>query len=195
MTDKIEQEKDELIVQSMEDNEDDPYSWVKPKIEYPVRPWVRYWAKQLDFSLAGIPLGGLAAFLVSVLPAFSGIVFVIIILPICAIVEALLLSTWGYTPGKWLLKVKVRTEAGNRLTFLEALKRSFSVIYHGMGLGIPIISMITSFKSFERLIDNGFTKWDEAGSFTVTHDRIGIVRIICFIAAFATLVYVMAIGI
>lgn len=194
MTDIIVQEE-VVIDQAIEDSEEDSFSWVKPKIEYPVRPWVRYWARQLDFYIMELPLGILFVLAVPAIMALPEIVLWSILLPICAVFEALLLSTWGYTPGKWLLKVKVRTESGACLTFREALKRSFSVIYYGMGLGIPIISLITSVSSYERLKDQGVTKWDEAGSLTVTHDKIGIPRIICLLAIYSVLLYVTVIGV
>lgn len=194
MTDNIELEKDELTNQAVEDAEEDPFSWVKPKIEYPVRPWVRYWARQLDLYFIEIPVVFLLVLVAPMVHDLLGIVFWIAILPICAVFEALLLSTLGYTPGKWLLKVKVRTESGACLTFKEALKRSFSVLYYGMGLGIPVICLFTSASSYERLNDNGITKWDEAGNLTVTHEKIGIGRIICFAAVFVAFVYITASG-
>lgn len=194
MTDIREHEEDQIIDQAVGDVEEDPFSWVKPKIEYPVRPWVRYWARQLDSYMLVFPIGILLALAAPIVQNLPGIALWIITFPMVAVIEALLLSTWGYTPGKWLLKVRVRAESGACLTFKEALKRSFSVIYYGMGLGIPIVSLITSVSSFERLKDNGITKWDEAGSFTVTHEKIGIVRIICFLAVSMIFGYLTAIG-
>lgn len=42
-----------------------------------------------------------------------------------AFVEAILLSSWGTTPGKLLFGVVVRDESGNKLSFLQSLQRAF----------------------------------------------------------------------
>lgn len=185
--------KDQRLATNAESPEEDWNSWAEPKIDYPVRPWVRYWARNMDYYLAAFPIGLLLGIVAPFVVGLPDVVLGVLILPICAIFEAVLLSTWGYTPGKWLLKVKVRTEAGERLSFSEALKRSFSVLYHGLGLGIPVVVLITNVRSFEQLKDAGTTKWDQAGGLVVTHDRIGMLRIIggaCVYAAFSYFTFV-----
>lgn len=44
-----------------------------------------------------------------------------------ALIEALLLSSWGTTPGKWLFGVAIRNENGDKLPFFQSLKRAFFI--------------------------------------------------------------------
>jgi uncharacterized RDD family membrane protein YckC len=92
-------------------------------------------------------------------------------------VEALLLSTWGTTPGKWLLGTWVADSMGNRLSFSYALSRSFSVWFMGLGFGLPLVSIITLIASYVKLTREGLTAWDRDGQFAVVHERIGAVRV------------------
>lgn len=157
-----------------------------------VRPWVRGAARLIDFwfvyytfcflagvigcvvcYLFGIPLSrpinnisNIENSQISPLGALSLFIWVF--------VESLLLSTWGTTPGKWLLKINLRDSAGKKLTFKNALSRSFSVWWRGIGIGLfaPITLIIADIKIRKK----GITSWDRDGNFTVTHDDVGILR-------------------
>lgn len=158
-----------------------------------VRPWVRYWARYLDLLIAAITLGlFLGIFMPSVLDSTSEIFLTIIIVLIWVFVEPILLSNWGTTPGKWLLRIQLKDEKGGKPEFTKALNRSFAVWFRGLGLGIPIISLFTLVAAYNRLTKQGVTSWDEGGEFSITHKRIGPFRIIVAIlifTAFALLIY------
>jgi uncharacterized RDD family membrane protein YckC/predicted RNA-binding Zn-ribbon protein involved in translation (DUF1610 family) len=151
-----------------------------------IRPWVRYWARAIDILIGSTIIGftiGLIAVLISTEPyhalrKLNEYIFGIICLLIWIPIEALLLSTWGYTPGKWLFKVTIRDQHGNKLTFQEAINRAGSVTLAGMGLGFPIISLITLAFAYSRLKNEGKTLWDRSGNFVVTHQEIGTQRVI-----------------
>jgi uncharacterized RDD family membrane protein YckC len=49
-------------------------------------------------------------------------------------VEPVMLSSWGTTPGKALLRIRLRRYDGEKLTFSEALNRAFQVWLKGLGL-------------------------------------------------------------
>ena len=152
-----------------------------------VRPWVRFFARQMDimiftsvlvFFLEAISLGYPNIFL-GVNDMFSGVIailFDMLILFLWVFVEAVFLSTFGATPGKWLLRVTVRDSEGKKLTFLRALRRSFLVWLKGLGIGIPILTAITPIFAYNRLIKRGITSWDRDCHTTVSHQRIGIIR-------------------
>ena len=141
------------------------------------RPWIRYWARYIDivaFSLVfGIFLG---IFIPSVLES-SNIFLTILILFVWIFAESSLLSSWGTTPGKWLLRINLAGPNG-KPEFSAALNRSFAVWLKGLGLGIPIISLFTLISSYNHLTKEGVTPWDKDGHFTVTHGKIGVIRII-----------------
>lgn len=142
-----------------------------------VRPWVRYWARYIDISIFSFAFGiFLGIFMPSALSNSSDFVLTLVFLFIWIFVEAILLSSWGTTPGKWLLKVKVGYQT--KIDFSTALNRSFNVWLKGLGIGIPIIALFTQIAAYNHLTKEGVTTWDRDGHFTITHEKIGVIRII-----------------
>lgn len=163
-----------------------------------VRPWVRYWARNIDYILFSL----VAGFILTIIaPSSSSLVVEdgleiflnMLLLFIWVFVEASLLSTWGTTPGKWLLRTTLRDSAGSKLTFSRALDRSFSVWWRGMGIGFPIVTLITLIVAYGKLTEEGITTWDQEGGFVVSHKKIGtlrtIVTILFFMGFFLLYVY------
>lgn len=109
---------------------------------------------------------------------FPNLLFGILVVFVWIFIEALLLSTWGNTPGKWLLKTTLRDSAGQKLAFHSGLRRSFSVWWKGLGLGLPIVAAITNILAYRKLTKEGVTSWDRQGGYLVTHEKIGPVRIV-----------------
>jgi hypothetical protein len=142
-----------------------------------VRPWVRFWARYLDIGVFSILLGIFLAMSAPSMLENSTIVLNIFVYFIWIFAESVLLSSWGTTPGKWLLKIDIKKN-NNKPDFSSALNRSFTVWLRGMGLGIPIISLFTLISSYNFLNKEGVTFWDKNGSFTMTHRKIGVFRII-----------------
>jgi len=141
-----------------------------------IRPWVRYFARILDIFFFSVLVGFmLGMFVPSVLDIPSALLGMAILF-IWIFQESILLANCGTTPGKWLFKMKVRNSKGQKLTFSEALNRSFSVWLKGMGAGVPIISLITLLTSRSKLKRDAITAWDEEGGFVVTHGKIGALR-------------------
>jgi uncharacterized RDD family membrane protein YckC len=93
------------------------------------------------------------------------------------VVEAALMSTIGATPGKALLRVRVRRADGRGLDFERALTRAVEVWLKGLGMGLPVVSLITVAIAYRRLRREGVTAWDEAGDIVVSHETIGRTRI------------------
>jgi len=143
-----------------------------------VRPWVRYLARMVDiwlFSMAaGFAIGIYAPSILNV----PDIVLTIGILFAWVFQESILLANCGTTPGKWLFKIKVRDSRGKKLSFSDALNRSFSVLFKGLGAGIPFIGFFALLSSRSKLKRDGVTTWDEDGGYVVTHERIGTARAI-----------------
>ena len=149
-----------------------------------IRPWVRYWARFLD-NLLILPIIALLfgisdSYFTHKIIDFLHKTHVYLFYIFCVIseifVEAALLSTWGYTPGKWLLKVKVRDVFGEKITYIKALKRAVSVFIFGLGGGIPILSIFTLATAYKQLTNDKITIWDKKGCFVVTHRTIGFLR-------------------
>lgn len=83
-------------------------------------------------------------------------------------ISAAFVGTAGLSPGKWIFGVRI-TRDGQPLGFGAAFNREVSIWIRGLGLGVPIVSLVTLSNSFNRLKDKGSTQWDEAGAYVVTH--------------------------
>ncbi len=157
------------------------------------RPWVRYWARMADYALfsAALTFGMSLAAPITYMKQLDLLVqskfWTVTILFLWVFVETVLLVTWGTTPGKWLLKVKLRSEGGKKLSFGDAINRSFSVWWLGLGIGIPLISFVTLIVAAVKLSNTGMTSWDRRGNYTVVHENIGATRTIFFILLFVIL--------
>lgn len=89
-------------------------------------------------------------------------------------VEALLLSRFGTTPGKWLLGMSVADDLGQALTYPAALKRSALVLVTGNGLGLPfmlLLPMLQGAMSWILYRRSGTTLWDRAAGSQVRHTK------------------------
>lgn len=138
-----------------------------------IRPWVRFGARGVDtllFNVCAIFFSG-AAILIEplILDFIDTLVATIVWFLAYAVVEAAVLAIWGTTPGKALLRVRLRNSDGSRLCFGDALGRAFNLRIKGLAFGIPILSLITLIISYRRLTNKGITPWDADGDFVVTH--------------------------
>ena len=111
-------------------------------------PWRRFWARYLDLMLMALVWQVLQFqvlhwymptlwFRDQLQTAVSvGLSWVLLLL-----VEPILLCTWGYTPGKWLLGLRVRRLDGRKLAWDQAVERLFLVLWRGtiaLGEGEPL---------------------------------------------------------
>ena len=89
-------------------------------------------------------------------------------------VEALLLSRYTTTPGKWLLGIRVTDDLGHPLTYLAALKRSALVLVIGNGLGMPtlmLLPLLQAGMSWMLYRRSGSTLWDRTAASELVHTR------------------------
>ena len=110
-----------------------------------IHPWRRWFARWLDYLLWGAVANFLWIVLLRVRPLvgdFGEILFNIAALALYVPVEALLLSKFGTTPGKFLMGIRLEYIQGGKLPYAEALYRSLRVFTGGEGLGIPIIGLV-----------------------------------------------------
>ena len=157
------------------------------------RPWVRFWARMVDYSLFVLILSFFIGFFglhLGYVGSFSGMVAIFF----WVFVEALLIGTVGTTPGKWLLRVVVRDENHHKLSLSESLNRSFSVWWLGMGAGLPIVSLITMLVAAVKLNSSGMTSWDRRSKFKVFHGKVGLARTLVVILYFLCYGWLLAWG-
>lgn len=101
-------------------------------------------------------------------------------------VEALLLATWGRTPGKWVSGLELapagaapdhapgtgpdadRTR-GRGLDGTAALGRSWEVLVRGLALNLPLANLAALFLARRDLLNTGSTAWDRRRGLAVVH--------------------------
>ncbi|QBG85416.1 RDD family protein [Xanthomonas oryzae] len=157
-------------------------------------PWRRYFARSFDtFALGllmwfsiGIVVGTVSPPLYSALVApvsskvlLSGILTSLLLMPMLAI----WIGLCGTTPGKWLFGVRVLRADGYALGFADALRREGRVFVFGMGLCVPLISMMTQLFALVKLINAGKTSWDLKAGWVVTHRPTGRWQITLYVVA------------
>lgn len=130
-------------------------------------PWRRYWARCLDMTVS--------TFLVAVLisaarPSLLGQLnlaagerwLVLLVLPSFALVmDTLIYWALGNTPGKALAGIKALQEGGRQpLSTAAYLGRNIGLYVFGVGLALPLISLITLILSYRRAAAGEASSWD-----------------------------------
>ena len=80
---------------------------------------------------------------------------------VVAVMEALLLHFWGWTPGKWIFGLKLRDAQGNKLSLRAAWRRVWGVFLRGDGLNIPLYNLWRNYKCYRCCKDGEDCPWDE----------------------------------
>ena len=162
-------------------------------LDIEVRPWVRYWARIIDIIIFASFFPFFIAFVLSPIVYIDLMkqqyFFVLIMLFLYIFFEALLLSTWGTTFGKALLKVKLKNKDQSKLSYFQALKRTFLLTLKGMGFSVPIVGFITLAVAYGKLVDKHETSWDRDGGHQIRHQKIGILRILIAFIPFIIILF------
>ncbi|MBB6248941.1 RDD family protein [Rhodanobacter sp. A1T4] len=145
-------------------------------------PWSRYFARYVDTLVVGLALWMIVGFVLEAIdpatlhrvtgvdglmrnPLFSSIMTFVIVIP----VQALLLGLTGTTAGKWLFGVRITRHDGKPIGVMHALTRELEVFLKGVGLGIPIVALITQIVGYRTLVNERQASWDVHRAWVVTH--------------------------
>lgn len=158
-----------------------------------VRPWVRYWARMTDYLIFCLLCGIIVAIIYEPLLDIRKLLGIIMFF-LYIFVEPIMLSSWGTTPGKALLRIRLRRRDGTKLNYSEGLNRSFKVWLRGWGLGIPIVAFFTLITAHMRLTREGKTSWDQEGQFIVHHQIVSPLRTIVTVLIFIAFSALVVIG-
>ena len=147
---------DENAVQNLQNGESNE------DIKASLRPWSRYFAKSIDsvilFFIAGtLFLGG--GWLGFTLKPLMFVLFVLAAVVFFAL-EAIQISSFGTTVGKFMFGITVFKQNGALLSFDESLKRTF-LSWLRSGFGLPLVSLIMYIYQYNQLMKNNVTSWDK----------------------------------
>ena len=157
-------------------------------------PWRRFFARLLDYAvysaLWDIVLA--LAFHVNLGRRSSGaaILDVFVVLIFLFLLEPVLLSLFGTTPGKWILGIYVTDNEGERMTYTDARSRTWTMLFYGMGLGIPIFRLIRLGISYKKHMNEETLAWEYHSAVTLKDEKHW--RIFAYLGAHAALILILA---
>jgi uncharacterized RDD family membrane protein YckC len=154
------------------------FTQIDNEIKY-IRPWKRFIARMIDYVIY--------IFSLMLIHDFVNIYIMHIKLKLPALIfyaslwlwifiEAILLSVFGTTPGKWLLNIFIKDVNNDRMRFDNALIRSLNVFIKGFGMGIPIINFFAIIISYNHLLRDGKSSWDIEDGNILIFKEVGLVR-------------------
>ncbi|MEK7775455.1 MAG: RDD family protein [Candidatus Zixiibacteriota bacterium] len=141
-----------------------------------VRPWIRYWARTLDYGIFGLTIGVCIGLVNPELAKMNAILLNMVILVLWIPCEAGFLRLWNTTPGKLILNIELKNSGSVRVSYGKALSRSFDVWLRGMAAGIPIVSLFSQYLAYDRLTKHNVTTWDTDEGFVIKHHEISFGR-------------------
>ena len=127
-------------------------------------PWRRFFARSLDLAICGLVWTAIYAlgfhwnqpngFWVNLLNTWVDWVLLLVL-------EPLSLHFWGTTPGKALFGISIRNIDGEKLSWNEALLRTWRVFAKGFGYGLPIYALWRQWKSYRACQDGERGPWED----------------------------------
>lgn len=140
-------------------------------------PWLRFWARWIDYVVLFL-LARILIVLVGDFPEFlkgTGTA-VLLTLSLTIPIEAVCISAFGTTPGKWLGKIRVKKCEGGNPNFIQAIKRTCWVWVQGLGLSIPLLNLPLMWFAKKTLIKEGKTRWDKISGTNVEFMHLALWR-------------------
>ncbi|HXR56350.1 MAG TPA: DnaJ domain-containing protein [Casimicrobiaceae bacterium] len=173
------------------------------------RPWHRLAARMFDYAIWGLLLALLLSQLRSLgfVPDATAhwlahpLIAPILITGSFVPIEALLMTSVGTTPGKWLFGVYLQFSISDayarrdtRTQLLRGFARALRVWCQGLGCGFPLLAPILVAIAHERLLEHQETDWDFAADCLVTQGPAGVVNTITGVCGLASMVWLYGVA-
>ncbi|MDF1753480.1 MAG: RDD family protein [Verrucomicrobiales bacterium] len=173
-----------------------------------VRPLTRFWARYFDYTVVLVIVVIFSEFEIPKVDSGASISdlmaksyelaesdeyrqlmkMVIYSIPIWHVIESIMISVFGTTPGKALFGIHIVSSSGSKLSLYSSIYRSFLVYILGVGLFyFSLLTFATMTFSFVRLMTRGICPWDQILDLKVKHPPLSFGRILLAILAFITL--------
>ena len=168
-----------------------------PIIIPPFQAWRRLGARVFDFflyqlilvtvlRLSGMPMNSSPG------EGPSAMDLIAVLIP-AILMEAALVSAFGFTPGKWLMALRVENVRGKLLPISHALVRSLRVWVLGMGMMHPILLFLGHAITLWFGLKKGAPLWDLHSGFRVMGSELNCRRIVLYWALFVGLFVLMTV--
>ena len=124
-------------------------------------PWRRFLARYFDLTLYNTVVSLLLSEFIQ-----REILTRLLTLAAMVFLEPLLLSRLGTTPGKAFFGIRVTDWEGNRLDYDTAQKRTWTVMWEGMAMNLPIIYLYYLYKSYAAADEDIPLSWEDNSDLT-----------------------------
>lgn len=129
-------------------------------------PWRRYWARALDYSLCVL----FVRWLLHLFPVWEYNQLPLNLLAML-LLEPLALHLFATTPGKAIFGIRVTDPEGHRLTCGDALVRTWTVLWEGEAMQIPVVSHYFLYKSLRAAEEEETLPWEWDSELTYADDK------------------------
>lgn len=134
-------------------------------------PWRRYFARSIDLGLSSTVFTLILILIfkidLSELGLISSILSVYVPWIIMFLLEPVLISKWGKTPGKWVFGISIHNKDGCLLTRKQAFDRLLLVFKKGSGYAIPFYDIYCYYKHYKICKETGVLPWDKSYRYDV----------------------------
>ncbi|PZN79792.1 MAG: hypothetical protein DM484_10860 [Candidatus Methylumidiphilus alinenensis] len=146
-------------------------------------PWRRMAARYIDMNFFAF-VGAIGFALLSLgteNPVVNQLLYAVVAMASCILLEPVVLAMFGGTPGKAILNISVESKTYpsiQTVPFSDLLKRTFQVYFFGLGLGLFLIvaPFFFMFKDYKLMKQTGFTRWDKVCGTQVSFGDMGLFR-------------------
>jgi hypothetical protein len=145
-----------------------------------LHPWLRFWARSIDYTILGIIISYIWCFLpIEVSRKLYSIERIMYLTPfIWIFIESVLISKTGTTIGKWIFNIQIKGDKGKLLTCKQSIYRSSLVWLVGLGFGIRYVEVVTRVYAYIKLENEGKSVWDKKANSEIIYGQIGIWRVL-----------------
>lgn len=151
--------------------------------------WRRYFARQMDtilhayimFVFLGALLAGSDAAYEAMAGLNNALVLNVIGVVLAMAPSAILIGVTGRSVGKLIFGLKVLKTNGKPPGLLGGFKRELQVLWQGLALGVPLITLVTFIGGYNKLHREGHTDWDDGNGLVMWYRRPGVVHWILMI--------------
>lgn len=133
-------------------------------------PWQRFFARLLDAQIyRSLWVLILPALGFNMLKSSRGSVLFLELLTLGTmfLLEPLLLSRFGTTPGKWLFGLRVTSPDGRRLTYAEGRERTAYLFWYGIRLNLPFFRLYRLYVSYTDEQQEKELPWEDRSEQTI----------------------------
>ncbi|MGM9538124.1 MAG: MerR family transcriptional regulator [Candidatus Onthomonas sp.] len=127
-------------------------------------PWRRFFARSFDLLLCGALWNAVLGLGLNInvlnRAAVWQIVDGVVELVLLLLLEPLLLTLWGTTPGKWIVGLRVADQNDRHLSYPAAFTRTCWVLWKGLGFQIIVYDLIRLWKSYKACQAGETLEWE-----------------------------------